>query len=273
MMCRGFLLGGTAGRTTLNGEGLQHQDGHSHVLASTIPNMVSYDPAFGYELAVIVRDGIRRMYTEQEDVFYYLTVYNENYPMPALPDDESVIEGILKGAYCYRRSSRGKGETVNLLASGAIMQQALQAADQLVEFGYQANVWSITSFIELEREAQACERWNRLHPEESLRQPFITQLLGSEEGIFVAVTDYMKGLANSVARWIPGHYEVLGTDGYGLSESRQKLRDFFEVSAPWIVQASISALSRVGRIERAAMNKRCSSLNLDIDKADPRTRH
>ncbi len=255
MMCRGFLLGGTAGRTTLNGEGLQHQDGHSHILASTVPNMLSYDPAFGYELAVIVQEGIRRMYLEQEDVFYYLTVYNENHLMPALPEGEGIIEGILKGGYCFRRSNRNQGEAINLLSSGAIMQQALQAANQLEVLGYRVNIWSITSFTELEREAQSCERWNRLNPDKPVKQPFVEQLFEKEEGVFIAVTDYMKALANGIARWVPGRYETLGTDGYGLSESRQDLRDHFEVSASCIVQAALSALFRSGRINREAVER------------------
>jgi pyruvate dehydrogenase E1 component len=272
MMCRGFLLGGTAGRTTLNGEGLQHEDGHSHIFASTVPNMVSYDPAFGYELAVIIRDGIRRMYTEQEDVFYYLTVYNENYAQPEMPTNENVMDGILKGGYCYRRSKKKKGERVNLLASGAIMLQALEAANELEDLGYKVNIWSITSFIELEREAQSCERWNRLHPEEKPRQTYVRQLFANEEGVFIAVTDYMKALANSIAPWMPGPYEVLGTDGYGLSESREDLRNYFEVSASWIVQAALSNLFRNGQIDKACLDKQCAQLAIDTEKVDSRTR-
>lgn len=255
MICRGFLLGGTAGRTTLNGEGLQHQDGHSHLLANTFPNMLSYDPAFGYELAIIVQDGIRRMYFEQEDIFYYLTVYNENYSMPALPKDNHILEGILKGGYCYRRSDSAQGEVVNLLSSGAIMQQALQAAETLEALGYRVHVWSMTSFNELARDAQDCERWNRLHPTEPARQPYVKQLFSQEEGVFIAVTDYMKALPNSIARWMPSHYETLGTDGYGLSESRQSLRDYFEVSAQCIVQTAVSILFRAGHIDKKQLDK------------------
>lgn len=267
MMCRGFLLGGTAGRTTLNGEGLQHQDGHSHIMASTVPNMISYDPAFGYELAIIVRDGIRRMYTEQEDVFYYLTVYNENYAMPAMPEGDDVIEGVLKGGYCYRRSAKKKGETINLLSSGAIMQQALQAAESLEESGHRVNIWSITSFIELEREAQACERWNRLHPDETPKEPYVKTLFKDEEGVFVAATDYMKSLPNSIARWMPEYYEVLGTDGYGLSESRECIRDYFEISSRCISQAAVSLMYRSGRIDDKRMSKLITALDLESDAA------
>ena len=261
MMCRGFLLGGTAGRTTLNGEGLQHQDGHSHVIANTVPNLVSYDPAFGYELAVIVRDGIRRMYTEQEDIFYYLTVYNENYAMPALPEDDEVIDGILKGAYCYRRSDRQKGAVVHLLSGGAVMQQALEAAGSLEALGYRVNVWSVTSFVELEREALACERWNSLHPDELPKQPYIKQLFSDAEGVFIAVTDYIKTLPNGIARWMPARYEVLGTDGYGLSESREKLRDYFEISNASVARAAISLLYRARRIDGETMKQHFSSLD------------
>lgn len=266
MMCRGFLLGGTAGRTTLNGEGLQHQDGHSHILASTVPNMVSYDPAFGYELAIIIRDGIRRMYQEQEDVFYYITVYNENYPMPAIPENEDLLEGVLKGGYCYQRANINDGEIVNLLANGAIMQQAIKAAEKLEGLGYQVNIWSVTSFTELQREAQICERWNRLHPGERVKEPYVRQLFSEEDGVFIAVTDYMKSLANGIARWLPNHYEVLGTDGYGLSESRQNLRDFFEVSADHIVIAAISALYRAGYIDEKTLEQKYQLLNYDMDK-------
>ena len=254
-MCRGFLLGGTAGRTTLNGEGLQHQDGHSHVLASSVPNMLSYDPAFGYELAVIVREGIRRMYHAQEDVFYYLTLYNENYAMPAMPEKEDLHTGILRGGYCCQMSTRGSGDVVNLLASGTIMQQALAAAQTLDALGYRVNVWSITSFVELARQAQGVARWNRLHPEEPARVPYVQQLFAEQPGIFVAVTDYMKSHANGIARWIPGAYEVLGTDGYGLSETRQQLRDHFEISARYIVQAAVSALYRSGQIDRIQLQQ------------------
>ncbi len=265
MMCRGFLLGGTAGRTTLNGEGLQHQDGHSHILASTVPNLVSYDPAFGYELAIIIRDGIRRMYAEQEDIFYYLTVYNENYIMPAQPEGDDTNEGILKGGYCYRRSNNIEGEVINLLSSGSIMQQAIQAAELLEALSYRVNIWSMTSFTELEREAQSCERWNRLHPDKTPRQPYINQLFSGEEGVFIAVSDYMKSLANGIARWMPEYYDVLGTDGYGMSESRRDLRNYFEISDNYVAQAALSLLHRSGRIEGNVLEEQCAQLNLDID--------
>ncbi|GJM11911.1 MAG: pyruvate dehydrogenase E1 component [Pseudohongiella sp.] len=266
MMCKGFLLGGTAGRTTLNGEGLQHQDGHSQILASTVPNMLSYDPAFSYELAIIIRNGIHRMYSKQEDLFYYLTLYNENYIMPALPDDETLPEKILKGGYCLKRSPPSTGEIINLLSSGSIMQQAIEAANILEELEYRVNIWSITSFTELQRDAVQCERENRLHPTTPHRTPYISDLLGQEEGVFIAATDWMKSYANSISQWIPGRYEALGTDGYGLSESREKLRDFFEISAQSIAQAAISSLYREGKIDVAQYKNNVATLGIDADR-------
>ena len=272
MMCKGFLLGGTAGRTTLNGEGLQHEDGHSHVLASTIPNLLSYDPAFSYELAIIIQNGIYRMYQQQENIFYYLTVYNETCPMPALPDDAGIIEGVLKGGYCFRHSGKKSKQAINLLSSGSIMQQALSSSELLESFGFVVNIWSITSFTELEREALDCERWNRLHPTENPCQSYIQQLFNEEEGVFVAVTDYIKILANGIARWVPGHYEVLGTDGYGLSESRPNLRNHFEISPHYIAQAAIVALYSEGHIDKKTLRKQLSQLDIDPEKINSRHR-
>ncbi|MEX0619581.1 MAG: pyruvate dehydrogenase (acetyl-transferring), homodimeric type [Pseudohongiellaceae bacterium] len=274
MMCRGFLVGGTAGRTTLNGEGLQHQDGHSHILASTYPNLISYDPAFGYEIAVIIRDGIRRMYQEQEKVFYYLTAYNENYVMPAMPEDENLEQGIIKGAYCYRGPrARAKHKlSVHLLASGAIMQQALQAADTLAEKGCRVHLWSVTSFIELARDAQSCDRWNRLHPLSSPREPYLQSLFAGHDGVFVAVTDYMKTLPIGIAPWMPANYTVLGTDGFGLSETRAALRDYFEISADYVVHATLVALYRDQRLKKDELVGLTAGLNIDPDKVDPATK-
>ena len=255
MMCRGFLLGGTAGRTTLNGEGLQHQDGHSQVIANTVPNLMSYDPAFAYEIAVIVREGIRRMYTEQEDVFYYLTLYNETYPMPGVDRVDELAEGILRGLYCYRRSDTDLPLKVHLLSSGAIMQQALTAQTLLAEQGIAADVWSATSFNELYRDSIATDRWNRLHPEQPPRQSYLERTLADEDGVFVAVTDYVKALPNSIAPWVKGRYTVLGTDGFGLSESREELRDHFEVSPRHIVAAALHSLAEEGQIDRAAVGR------------------
>jgi pyruvate dehydrogenase E1 component len=239
-MSRGFLIGGTAGRTTLNGEGLQHEDGHSHVLANTVPNLLSYDPAFSCELGVIVRDGIRRMYTEQEDVFYYLTVYNENYPQPALP--KGVEEGVLRGIYLFRKADESlpghDTPQVHLFGSGSIMQQILSAQTMLAEQGIAADVYSVTSYNQLYRDAVDCEAWSRAHPDEEARLPYLARVLEGRSGRFVAASDFMKVLPASIARWVPGDLICLGTDGYGLSESRAALRDHFGISAEHIVRAA-----------------------------------
>ena len=271
MMTRGFLLGGTAGRTTLNGEGLQHEDGHSHLLASTFPNLKSYDPAFAYELAVIVRDGIHRMYELGENIFYYITLYNENYTMPAMPDGDGVEEGIIKGAYCWQ-SREAEGEPVDILASGSLMQQAISAAKTLEELGYAPAIWSVTSYIELAREAESCERRARLAPESERTRPYVEQLFADAQGPVVAVTDYLKSLPGSIARWMPASYTVLGTDGFGLSESRPDLRDHFEVSARHIVQAALAGLYREGRISEQEMREQLAPQGVKIDKADPSAR-
>ena len=264
MMCRGFLLGGTSGRTTLNGEGVQHQDGHSHLVASTIPNLMSYDPAFGYELAVIVLDGIRRMYQEGEEVFYYLTLTNQNYRMPAMP--AGVGEQIVRGMYCFRRTPEA---LVNLLGSGAIMNEVQGAAATLQQLGVAANVWSVTSYTELMRDALAAEREKLLGRADAV--PWIQRLLEGEKGIFVAASDYMKAVPLSIQRWIPGPYVVLGTDGFGLSESRPELRDHFEVSADWIVYATLAALGRANSAPSDAAPRFAAERGLKLDKPDPRT--
>jgi pyruvate dehydrogenase E1 component len=271
MMARGFLLGGTAGRTTLNGEGLQHEDGHSHVLASTFPNLKSYDPAFAFELAVIVRDGIHRMYEQGEKIFYYITLYNENYPMPAMPEGADIQTGILQGAYCWR-PRQGRGEAIELLASGSIMQQALSAAEQLQALGYAPAVWSVTSYVELVREAEACEREARLHPLSERQQPYVESLFADVDGPVIAVTDYLKALPASIARWMPASFTVLGTDGFGLSESREALRDHFEVGSSHIVQAALVALYRSGRISEQEMQEQLGPLGIDAQKVDPAAR-
>jgi pyruvate dehydrogenase E1 component len=240
-LCRGFLIGGTAGRTTLNGEGLQHQDGHSHVLASTVPSVVSYDPAFGFELALIVTEGIRRMYTEQEAVMYYLTVYNENYPMPPMP--EGVENGVLRGLYQFRSSEvkeppQGR---VQLLGSGALMQEVLKAQERLAQMGIAADVWSVTSYNELYRDAIAAEVQTRSDPE-SPRQAYLSEALAGVEGPFIAVTDYMRSLPESISQWLPGELISLGTDGFGLSDSRPSLREHFKIDATSIVNAAVSSI-------------------------------
>lgn len=272
MMCRGFLLGGTAGRTTLNGEGLQHQDGHSHIYASTVPNMKTYDPAFGYELAVIIRDGIKRMYTDGENIFYYLTVYNENHEMPAIPAIEGIEEQIVKGGYCLRKSDN-KGSVINLLSSGSIMQQVLRACERLEGMGFAVNIWSITSFVELSREAENAERYNRLHPNSKTPQSsYISELFADEDGLFIAATDYMKALPNMISKWVPGHYVTLGTDGYGVSESRPDLRNHFEVSDNYIVQAALAGLQQTGKITAKTLAKHMQSVAIDSEKPNPTDR-
>jgi pyruvate dehydrogenase E1 component len=241
-LCRGFLIGGTAGRTTLNGEGLQHQDGHSHVLANTIPSLISYDPAYAYELATIVREGLRRMYEAEENVLYYITTYNENYAQPPMPD--GVEEGILRGIY---RVESGVGKArVHLLGSGPLLREALAARRMLESHGIATDVWSVTSYSELYRDAIECDRWNRTRGAQPSRVPFVSRALHQAEGIFVAVSDYMKAVPAMIAGWLPGRLVALGTDGFGLSETRLALREHFEVTARHIVDAARAALRDSG---------------------------
>ncbi|MEE2982314.1 MAG: pyruvate dehydrogenase (acetyl-transferring), homodimeric type [Pseudomonadota bacterium] len=268
MMCRGFLMGGTAGRTTLNGEGLQHQDGHSQLVAETIPNLKSYDPAFAYELAIIIRDGIRRMYEDQEEVFYYITVYNEAYVMPPLPEDDPT-EGILRGLYKLRPSGIESAHRAHVLASGPIVQQALEAAQLLKQHGVAVDVWSVTSFNELYRDALECERWNRMHPTDVPRISFLESSLANETGVFISVTDYMKTLGSKLAKWIPGEYVVLGTDGYGLSESRAALRQYFEINPEYIALAALEALARGGALSREEVAAFIAENEIDAEKRSP----
>ncbi len=272
MLCRGFLIGGTAGRTTLNGEGIQHQDGHSQIVANTYPNLKSYDPAFSYELVVIIREGIRRMYQEQENIFYYITAYNENYLMPAMPDDKAVQEGIVSGAYHFYATKNAKTSQIHLLGSGSIMQQVLAARDKLEAMGLLVSVWSITSYNELYREAEARERDNRLHPQKKATTPYISQLFEKTSGSYVAVTDYMKALPRSIAPWMPEPYLVLGTDGYGLSESRESLRDYFEINPDYICHAALVGLQRADEIDAEQFKELTANLKIDPNKPDPALR-
>ena len=268
--CRGFLLGGTAGRTTLAGEGLQHQDGHSHLLAYPVPNLLAYDPAYGYELGVIIEEGIRRMYVEQESVFYYLTVENEAYPMPAMP--EGVRDGILKGLYRVKASDTAGASTTRraqLLSSGAILREAIQAQALLERYDVSADVWSVTSWGLLYREGHACDRWNMLHPLEPARLPYVTQCLGNEPGVVVAASDYVRALPDSLSQWLDAPLVALGTDGFGLSEGRAELRDFFEVDARFITLATLRALARKGDVEPALVAQAMTDLEIDPDKAAP----
>jgi pyruvate dehydrogenase E1 component len=269
MQAKGFLLGATAGRTTLAGEGLQHQDGHSHLAASTIPNCVAYDPAFGYELAVIIQDGLRRMYEMQERVFYYITVMNENYLQPAMP--EGVKDGILRGMYRFQAGGRGKVR-VQLLGAGTILREVLAAAE-ILEKDYQvpADVWSVTSFSELRRDGLDCERWNMLHPDQAPRKSYLERSLAAVSGPFVAATDYMRIVADQIRPWIPGRYAVLGTDGYGRSDSRAALREFFEVDRNYIVVAALKALADDGSLDPKTVAKAIDALGIDPSKPNPVT--
>ena len=264
---KGFLMGGTAGRTTLSGEGLQHQDGHSLVLASTVPTCHSYDPAYAYEIAVIVQDGIRRMYQEMEDRFYYLTVYNENYPQPAMP--EGTHEGILKGLYRFHAADGGKAQ-IQLFGSGPIVNEALRAQKILADqYSIHADVWSVTSYNELRREALDVERWNRLHPAEPERRPYILQALEGVEGSIVASTDYMKVVPDQLAPWLQGRLVSLGTDGFGRSESREYLRKFFENGAEAIAAAALSRLAREGKFDAQRATAAIRELGIDPERRDP----
>ena len=267
---RGFLLGCTAGRTTLAGEGLQHQDGHSHLLACPHPTVAAYDPAFAYEIAVIVREGIRRMFVEQQDGMYYLTLGNESYSMPAMP--AGAADGILRGMYCLRRSAvTDKRPRATLLGSGALINEALHAQALLEsDYGVAADVWSVTSYQQLYRDAVDTERWNRLHPEEPPRTPYVAQCLGTNSGAVVAVSDYTHMLPYSISRWVPTALVALGTDGFGRSESRRALRDHFEVDARYVVLATVDALSRRGEVAPSEVSRAIKNLGIDPEKINPR---
>ncbi len=270
MKARGFLLGGTAGRTTLAGEGLQHQDGHSHLLSATIPNCVSWDPAYAYELAVIIQDGLRRMVGEQEDVFYYLTVMNEKYLQPAMP--EGCEPGILKGMYLVRESAMAKAPRVQLLGSGTILREVLAAADMLEQdFGVAADVFSVTSFTELRRDGLAAERWNMLHPEEEPRLSYVERQLSRREGPVVAVSDYMRAFADQIRPFVRARYRVLGTDGFGRSDGREKLRHHFEVDRFYVCTAALWALSEDGTVESSRVVEAIRKYGIDPEKPNPAT--
>jgi pyruvate dehydrogenase E1 component len=276
---RGFLIGGTAGRTTLNGEGLQHEDGHSHLMSATIPNCVSYDPTFSFEVAVIVADGLRRMYAEQEDVFYYLTVMNENYSHPAMPEgrEDEVREGILAGMYLFRDGqvpSKGRkaAPRVQLLGSGTILREVIAAADLLEQdFGVAADVWSAPSFTELGRDGIAADRWNMLHPTEERRQSFVERsLTGRPDGPVVAATDYMRAYADQIRPYVgQRRYTVLGTDGFGRSDYRRALRRHFEVDRHHVALAALTALAADGLVPASAAADAISRYGIDADKPEP----
>jgi len=270
MRARGFLIGGTAGRTTLAGEGLQHQDGHSLMTASTIPNCVSYDPTFSYEMAVIIQDGLRRMYKEQDNIFYYITAMNENYTHPAMP--EGVAEGILKGMYLFKERSTGELK-VQLLGSGAILREVIAASSLLAEdFGVSANIWSVTSFTELHRQGNDVERWNMLHPEAEPRKTYIAECLQDRKGPIIAATDYIRAYPNQIRFGIPHqYYYVLGTDGFGRSDSRKQLRKFFEVDRYHIAVAALKGLMDMGKLPASKVTEAIQKYGLDADKPNPIT--
>jgi pyruvate dehydrogenase E1 component len=271
MRARGFLLGGTAGRTTLNGEGLQHEDGHSHVLASTIPNCVSYDPTFAYELAVIVRDGLRRMYQEQEDVFYYITVMNENYPHPAMP--EGAEKGILRGMYRISKGKAAKGKLrVQLMGCGTILREVMAAAELLEkDYSVSADIWSVTSFNELRRDGVETARWNLLHPEAEPRRSYVEQCLQDHAGPVIAATDYMKVFADQIRAYLPqpAHYSVLGTDGFGRSDTRRALRGHFEVDRRYVAVAALKALADQEALPQKKVVDAIRKYGVDPEKPNP----
>ena len=273
MRCRGFLVGGTAGRTTLNGEGLQHQDGHSHVLASTVPNLLCYDPAYAYEIAVIVQEGIRRMYEVGESIFYYLTIGNENYKMEPMP--AGCKDGVLKGMYKFRPSPLKQSKVkskVHLLGSGSIIRSALKAQTYLAEkYGIAADVWSVTSYKTLRTDALACERWNRLHPTATPRKSYLEQLLAKEPPACVYRRQRLYEVVARIdsAAWVPGGLTPLGTDGFGRSESRQALRRFFEIDAECVTIAALEQLARRGELKLAEVEKAIKDLGVDPEKVDP----
>ena len=269
MQTRGFLIGGTAGRTTLAGEGLQHQDGHSLVAASTVPNCHSYDPTYAYELAVIVQDGLRRMIGEQENIFYYITCMNENYVQPPMP--AGVEDGILRGMYLLQVGGQGKIR-VQLMGSGTILREVLAAAELLMDdFGIPADVWSVTSFNELRRDALEVERWNHLHPDEPQRKTYVEQCFGDRPGPYVAATDYMKIVADQIQGWVPGNFYSLGTDGYGRSDARKALREHFEVDRRFIAITALNALVEDDVLDRKTVAEAISKYGIDPDRPDPVT--
>jgi pyruvate dehydrogenase E1 component len=271
--CRGFLLGGTSGRTTLAGEGLQHQDGNSHTLALSVPTCRAYDPAYAFELATIIQDGITRMYGKGEDAFYYITVMNEQYDMPAMPKGSR--EGIIKGLYKFKGATGSKGaksksaRAAQLIGSGAILNEVVKAQGLLEKYGVAADVWSATSYNELYRDAHRTERWNLLHPTEKARQSYVAQCLADTKGVVVAASDYLKSQPDMISRWIGRPVVTLGTDGFGRSEDRASLRDFFEVDARHIAAATLSAMHREGDIDAKTVREAFKALQINPDKADP----
>ncbi len=272
MRARGFMMGGTAGRTTLNGEGLQHEDGHSHLFAAAIPNCVPYDPTFSHELAVIIQDGLRRMVTNQEDVFYYITIMNENYPHPGLKAGQE--EGILKGMYLLQEGDKSAKQRVQLIGSGTILRESIHAAELLQQdWGIAADVWSAPSLTLVARDGQDAERWNLVNPTKEQRVPYVTSLLKGTQGPIVATTDYMRLFAEQIRAYIPNDrsYRVLGTDGFGRSDSRAKLREFFEVNRYYITVAALKSLAEEGKIDAKVVEQAVVKYGLDANKPNPVT--
>ena len=269
MRARGFLLGGTAGRTTLNGEGLQHEDGHSHLLAATIPNCVAYDPTFAYEVAVIIQDGLRRMMKEQQDVYYYITLMNENYVHPAIP--AGAEDGIRRGMYLFREGEKKNGKhRVQLLGSGTILREVIAAADLLEQdFGVAADVWSCPSFNELRRDGMEIERWNLLHPTQTPRRSYVEECLKGRTGPVIASTDYMRAFAEQIRPYVPGRYVCLGTDGFGRSDYRKALRKFFEVDRHYVAVAALKALADEGAIKVQAVSEAIAKYGIDAERQPP----
>jgi pyruvate dehydrogenase E1 component len=269
---RGFLIGATAGRTTLAGEGLQHQDGHSHLLAYPVPPVRAYDPAFAYEIAVIIQDGIRTMYEKQEDLIYYLTVGNENYQQPAVPtsDTAELKRGIIRGIYPFHSTEKNTSLRVNLLGSGAIMNCVLKAQNLLLDdFGVGSDVWSVTSYKSLHQDAVEVERRNHRNPAKEEKLPFVAETLSEASGVFVAASDYVKALPESISKWIPGRLISLGTDGFGRSDSREALRDFFEVDERHIAAAALAGLAKEGKIKPEMVVEAIRKFEINPDKANP----
>jgi len=270
---KGFLCGGTSGRTTLNGEGLQHEDGHSQLIATTVPTIRSYDPAYGYELAIIVQEGLRRMYGEGEEIFYYLSVYNENYEHPPIPEDrDRVIEGVLKGMYRISSTESGNGQKQRpqLFGSGTILREALRAQQMLKDqFGIGCDVWSVTSYSELRREAMDCQHWNDLHPDQPPRRSFLEKTLEGVSGPFISTSDNVRLVADQIREWIPGDYLILGTDGFGRSETREELRRHFEIDAEFVTYTALQGLTRMNAFESSRLPAVLKQLGIDSSKINP----
>jgi pyruvate dehydrogenase E1 component len=266
---KGFLLGATAGRTTLNGEGLQHQDGHSLLLASTYASIMAYDPAFSYEVAVIIQDGLRRMYEKGEEIYYYVSLYNENYKMPAVENIEKYREGILKGLYKFKEGFKKGKHKAQIFGSGPIIREALKAQEILENYGVSADVWSATSYKSLRGEAMSVTRRNMLRPGEKPKKSYLEEVLENEKGVFVAVSDCMRMVPDQIAPWVPGGLTTLGTDGFGRSDTREHLRKFFEIDAPMVVLATLYSLAKKGEIDGKMVQKAIKDLKIDPDKVHP----